>query len=481
MLDRSAPALKHALLATTAVVAAGVIATPAAAQLAGLHVQAGQATVTTPSAGQTLVTQSTGKAILNWQSFSIPSGASVQFVQPGSGSIALNRIVGDSASSIQGRLTANGQVWLVNPNGVLFGPGAQVDVAGLLASTSDIKNGDFLAGNYQFGVASPNPNASVVNQGRVRIESGGTALLMGARVDNQGLIEANLGSVVLGAGKTFAVDFQGDKLISFAVTAPVEQAPADADGKPAKALVTNEGTLRATGGSVLLTARAAKNIVDNVINSTGIVEATSVRAVNGEIVFDGGDGGVAVSGVVDASGKGGGETGGRITVLGGRVALSGPAHLDASGDAGGGTVLVGGNFHGQGPQQPALTTTISAGVVIVADAISNGAGGRVAIWSEQQTKIAGTISAQGGALGGDGGFIETSSHGELAIAPSAVITAAAPNGSGGTWLLDPANFVVDAGNAGVILAGLATGNVLIETTINAAAGTGEIDVNAPLL
>src|SRR5581483_756456 len=103
------------------------------------------------------------------------------------------------------------------------------------------------------------------------------------------------------------------------------------------------------------------------------------------------------------------------------------------------------------------------------------------IWSEQRTKIAGTISAQGGALGGDGGFIETSSHGELAIAPTAVITAAAPDGSGGTWLLDPANFVVDAGNAGVILAGLATGNVLIETTINAAAGTGEIDVNAPLL
>ncbi|HUK09182.1 MAG TPA: filamentous hemagglutinin N-terminal domain-containing protein [Stellaceae bacterium] len=431
----------------------------------------------------TIITQSTPKAILNWQSFSIPGGTSVQFVQPSAGSVALNRVIGPSASNIQGQLTANGQVWLVNANGVFFGPGARVDVAGLIATTADIKNADFLAGNYNFGTPSPNPNASVVNQGAIRIESGGVAALMGARVDNQGLVEAQFGSVVLAGGKTFTVSLAGNSLVSFAVASPVDQTPAEANGTPAKALVTNEGTLNATGGTVMLTARAVKNVVDNVINTTGIVEAQSARLVNGEIVIDGGGGGVAVSGTVDASGKSAGQTGGTVSVLGGTVSLTSGANIDVSGDQGGGTALVGGNVHGAGPQQNALTTTISAGVMITANAITAGSGGQVAIWSEQQTTVAGTITATGGASGGNGGFVETSSRGLLTIAPSAIINVGATDGLAGTWLLDPPSVTIgnDSGDvsASSITDALGNGNVLIETQNDG--GSGDIVVNVPLM
>jgi len=276
---RRAGIFRDMLLTTTALVAAlsgGGGEAGAANGLTGLQVQAGSATLSTPSATQSVIRQTTSKAILNWTAFGVPTGSSVQFVQPGAGSIALNRVTGGSVSQILGSLTANGQVWLVNPSGVFFGSGAQVDVAGLMATTSDIRNADFLAGNYQFGIAG-NPNASVVNQGRIRAASGGSVVLAGARVDNQGLIEAQLGTVVLGGAKTFAVDFQGDKLLSFQVTSAVDQRPTDANGSPANALVTNEGTVSASGGTVLITARAAKNIIDNVINSSGIVEATSVK------------------------------------------------------------------------------------------------------------------------------------------------------------------------------------------------------------
>src|SRR5262249_22825322 len=161
------------------------------------------------------------------------------------------------------------------------------------------------------------------------------------------------------------------------------------------------GTITASGGTVLLTARAAKNVVDNVINSSGIVEATSAKSVNGEIVLDGGDtGAVNVSGTLDASGKGTGETGGTVKVLGDQVNLASGANIDVSGDAGGGTALVGGNFHGAGPEQNASTTTISSGARINASAITKGNGGKVAVWSNTHTSFGGTVTATGGLAGG---------------------------------------------------------------------------------
>ncbi|HTY67540.1 MAG TPA: filamentous hemagglutinin N-terminal domain-containing protein [Alphaproteobacteria bacterium] len=430
------------MLATSCLAAVGTaMPVPLAAAPAGLSVGSGQVTVSNPNAQTTLIQQGTNKAVLNWNSFSVGSAETVRFQQPNSSSVALNRVTGSQASSIFGHLTANGQVFLLNPNGILFGRNSVVNVAGLVATTSGIRDSDFLAGNYNFGIASPNPNAGVVNQGTIQAADGGYAVLSGAYVQNDGLIQARLGKVVLAGTTTFAVDFAGDNLLSFAVTGPVTQVPTDANGNPVTSLVSNTGSIVADGGQVTLTARAAKGILDNVINTTGMIEASTASMVNGTIVLDAGDGGVTVGGGLSATGLNPGETGGTINVLGGAITIASGATINASGDAGGGSVFIGGNFHGAGPLPNAWTTNVQQGAVILADAVTYGNGGNVAVWADGYTAFNGTISAQGGALGGNGGFVETSGHQGLSIQAGSVNTLA-PNGQVGTWLLDPMNITI---------------------------------------
>src|SRR5882672_2110673 len=295
----------------------------------GASVAAGQASVAAQGGTSLLVTQSSQKALINWQSFSIGAGSNVTFQQPNSAAITLNRVVGTGASAINGSLLANGQVWLINGNGILFGRGSRVDVGGLIATTSDMRDADFLAGKYDFGIASGNKNAAVVNQGSIKAAAGGSAVLSGARVANDGVIEVNLGKVVLAGADAFSVDFDGDSLIRFAIAAPVSETPKDASGAPAPALVSNSGTIAAQGGKILLTARAARNVVNNVINSTGIIEANSASIQNGEIVLDAGEGGAAsVAGALLASGKNAGETGGAIALFADNVTVADGANLD---------------------------------------------------------------------------------------------------------------------------------------------------------
>lgn len=477
---------RQALLATTCLVVAGAAPMSfAVAAPSGLSVGSGQISVSNPNAQTTLIQQGTNSAILNWNSFSIAHGESVIFQQPNSSSVALNRVTGGQASSILGNLTANGHVWLLNPNGILFGVGSVVNVAGLIATTSGIRDADFLAGNYNFGIASSNPNAGVVNQGTIQAANGGEVVLSGAYVRNDGLIQANLGTVVLAGATTFAVDFAGDKLLSYAVTGPVTQTPVDQNGNPVTALVNNTGSVAANGGQVLLTARAANNILDNVINTTGIVEANTASMVNGTVVLDTGTGGVTVGGQISATGLNAGETGGSVKVLGGAVTIGSGASISASGDAGGGVIDIGGDFHGAGPDANAWTTEVQQGAMITADAITTGNGGNVAVWADGYTAFNGTISAQGGALSGNGGYVETSGHQGL-LALTGTVNTRALNGHYGTWLLDPLNitivssgganslaqeasFTSDAGQSDTINASLisgATSNVLLEATNN---------------
>src|SRR6185312_10859638 len=196
--------------------------------------------------------------------------------------------------------------------GVLFGHGAQVNVGGLLATTSDITDEDFKKGRYRFAKPSSDNNAAVVNQGTIVAAKGGSVVLSASQVSNEGVIQADLGTVVLGGARTFTVDLDGDNLIRYQVGTPVAETPKNGDGTAAPALVSNSGTISANGGSVLITARAARNIENNVINNTGVVEANSVSTRNGEIIFDAGpDGTVNAGGSITASGRGTGETGGK--------------------------------------------------------------------------------------------------------------------------------------------------------------------------
>jgi filamentous hemagglutinin family protein len=427
----------------------------------------GTVAVTRPSAQQMVVQQGSDKAIVNWQGFSIGGAEAVAFQQPGAASVILNRVVGGDPSSILGRMTANGRVFLVNPGGVFFAPGAAVDVGGLVASTLSISNEDFLAGHYRF--AAGGAAAGVSNQGTLRAADGGTVALLGGQVSNDGTITAKLGTVALAAGNRISLDFAGDGLTKVSV-----------DEAAVGAQVRNSGMIIADGGQAVLTAHAAQALTDTVVNQTGVVRARTLAQRNGRIVLDGGDEGVTqVSGTLDASGKAVGETGGEIQVLGHDVRVVDRAQIDASGDAGGGTVLVGGDYQGKNPLvRNAAATYFGPDAIINADAIAYGNGGKVILWGNDITRAYGAISARGGALGGDGGFVETSAkHLDLT---GIRVAAGAPAGRAGSWLLDPTNVIIDTALAGSISSTLSGGTNVTITTAGAASEPGNISVNASI-
>ncbi|WP_222708366.1 filamentous hemagglutinin N-terminal domain-containing protein [Alkalisalibacterium limincola] len=267
------------------------LATPALAQSTaptGGQVAAGEAGIV-HSGNQTTITQGSDLAIINWQSFSIGADQTVVFQQPGASSIALNRVVGADPSVIMGTLTSNGQVFLVNPNGVLFGNGASVSVGGLVATTMNLGDADFLAGNLRFTDAG---SGDVVNEGSLQANNGGYVALMGRNVRNDGVILAQLGSVALVGGEAVTIDVAGDGLLNVSVTQGA-----------VNALVENGGLIQADGGRVLLTAQAAGTLLNTVVNNTGVIQAQTLENREGTIrlLADVATGTVNAGGVLDAS------------------------------------------------------------------------------------------------------------------------------------------------------------------------------------
>ena len=399
----------------------------------------GAATISQPNPTTMNINQTSANAIINWQGYSIGANEAVKYLQPGSSSIALNRVTGVDPSHIYGLLSGNGQVWVINPNGLLVGPGATVQTGGFLASTMNITDENFLSGKYTF-TAAPGSQASIVNQGTISIADGGYVVLAAPSVTNSGTIVANLGTVHLASGDTATLTIDNGSLINVAVDGAVA----------AQALgVTNSGRISAAGGQVVMTAKVAGDIMKSIVNNDGIIEVNSTLDGSGFILLDSGDYGIAAnSGTLDASGRNAGEVGGTVKVLGDKVALYAGSTIDVSGDAGGGTVLVGGNFHGAGTEQNASMTYVDKDASIKADALANGNGGQVAVWSDDATRFYGTISAQGGTLGGDGGFAEVSGRHSLTYA--GLVNLGATKGTTGTLLLDPDDITiihaVDAGS-----------------------------------
>jgi filamentous hemagglutinin family protein len=497
----------------------------------GGNVVGGAAIIQGQGTGSVTINQSTQNAIINWNTFNIGAGETTRFNQPNSSATALNRVIGGlGPSQIFGTLSANGRVFIINGDGILFGPNAVVNTAGFLATTNDIRNDDFMAGKYNFNIPG-RPDASIVNLGTITASSGGFAALVAPGVRNSGTITATLGTVALAAGNAFTLDFYGDKLITLAVNDQIAGAVIDvATGKPLKSLVGNEGKLSANGGHVELTAAAARAVVDSVVNNTGVIEANSIGNHNGMIVLGAATGAskpngapvqtVKLAGKLSAAGKDKGTKGGSVVVTGESIALTG-ATIDASGQAGGGKVLIGGDTGG-GKVNPAAASielaklesfviptatkvSVDAASIINASAIDSGNGGKVVLWSDQQTTFAGTILASGGANGGNGGFVETSSHGQLNF--TGTLDLRAPKGRTGTVLLDPYSVTIcsqDCGDisisgsvftptdgpsyleAGTLEAALANSNVLVTTGGAGSPGTvnylnkGDINVNASI-
>ncbi|TYZ30217.1 filamentous hemagglutinin N-terminal domain-containing protein [Selenomonas caprae] len=283
-----------------------------------------------------VIDQHSHHVALDWDLFNIERGESVVFNQLPT-DIALNRVVGNSASEIYGSLKAGGTVFLINPRGILFGQGAQVDTGSLIASTAQV-NDSFMT-SFGDGVEAislglgETSTGKILNAAEIKAQ-GGLVALHAAVVENTGSIENPAGEVALSAAKNLHLAMDTAGKLNIAVS-----------GEVADAHILNSGKITADGGRVLMTAKSAGDLLSEVVNHSGIIEAKSVRVdEQGEIVLDGGSHGIVnVSGQVSADGLATGHSGGTVKVLGQRVNIADGAVLTASGDNNGGQVETSGD------------------------------------------------------------------------------------------------------------------------------------------
>ncbi|EFU5051269.1 filamentous hemagglutinin N-terminal domain-containing protein [Salmonella enterica] len=397
----------------------------------GGQIVGGQGSIST-SGNQMTIHQQTHNMATNWHSFDVGKSSTVQFVQPDSSSVALNRVTGAGGSQIMGTLKANGQVFILNPNGVLFGKDARVNVAGLVASTKNINTADFMKGQYTLS-GEGQPGAQVVNQGSLTTAKGGYIVLAGERVSNSGVIATPSGKTVLAAGKTVTLQLDNGGLTSVSV-----------NGSVVNALVENRGLISATSGQVYLTAKGQDMLLNTVVNNSGTVEAKGLASRGGEIVLSGGDSGVvSQSGQLLADSQTG--PGGKITLEGQNIHLAGGSLTSATGKTGGGEVYVGGGWQGKDSRiRHAARVVMDKTATADVSATDTGNGGTAVLWSDDYTGFRGTILAQGGSRSGHGGQVETSSH--RILQASGAVDASARAGHGGAWLLDPADVTITDGS-----------------------------------
>ncbi|MDC8756303.1 MBG domain-containing protein [Janthinobacterium fluminis] len=389
------------------------------------------------AARSTTITQLSPKMAADWQSFSIGQGNTVTFVQPSRDAVALNRVLGADVSNIQGALQSNGQVFLINPNGVLFSPSAQVNVGALVASTLNLSTDDFMAGNYKFQGAS---DKAVVNRGSITAQHGGSIALIAARIENTGTLLADGGNVALGAGSAVTLDLGGP------VKVQVTAAAIDA-------LIANGGAIRADGGTILLSAKAAGDLASTAINNTGLIQArTLASGAKGEIrlLGDMTNDRIEVGGKLDASAPHGGN-GGFIETSAATVNTAPELLVDAGAKTGkGGEWLI-------DPYDYVISgSTPGTSAYLIASTLSGGTSVTVTTQSN---------SASYGATGSGAGDITVNSAITKSGGGAATLTLRADN-----------NIIVNSditSSSGALNITLSAGNA-------AGATTGGVDINANL-
>lgn len=384
--------------------------------VAGEQVAAGQARFV--RFGNNVTITAANNTIINYNSFNIRPGESVNFVQPDALARVLNRINSSEPSRIDGSLSANGRVYIVNPAGVYFGAGAVINTGSIYAAAGNLSNADFLRNINRFtGV-----QGKVVNEGTINTSQGGVAALVGQVAMNFGTISAPQGTIIMTSGSSVLIGEEGGH-----VYAQVDTAQA-----------TGVGPEGGQGAGAAQKARfGAGDTFAVAVFNKGVAKAKSVQ-------MEASRGVTVASGIIDVSDKSAGGKGGSVEILGDRVALV-DATIDASGDAKGGQVLIGGDLQGKGVQRNAALANVDSKSVVHADAISTGDGGKVIVWSDDTTKFQGLVTARGGALGGNGGFVEISGAQYLHAIHN--VDLSAPKGNAGTVLYDPLNIRID-GTAG---------------------------------
>ncbi|NMM26791.1 MAG: filamentous hemagglutinin N-terminal domain-containing protein, partial [Glaciimonas sp.] len=294
----------------------------------GGQVSAGAGTIA-QAGSTTTINQSSQNLAINWQGFNVAPNEAVRFNQPNAASIALNRVIGQSPSQIMGSLRANGQVFVLNPNGVLFGASAQVNVGGLVASTLGLSDTAFMAGNYSFTGTST--AGSVVNQGSLTATQGGYIALLAPEVRNEGVIVASRGTALLAAGDKVTLNLNNGSLLGYSI-----------DQGALNALADNKQLIQADGGQVFMSAKAADALSSAVVNNTGIIQARTIQNVGGVIKLMGDmeTGTVNVGGTLDASAPTGGN-GGFIETSAAHVKVADGARISTQAENGlSGTWLV---------------------------------------------------------------------------------------------------------------------------------------------
>jgi filamentous hemagglutinin family protein len=275
----------------------------------GGTVASGTATIA-QSGNTTNINQSSSSAVINWQSFSIGSNSTVSFIQPSTTAVTLNRVTGNASSVISGVLKANGNVFLINANGILMNSTARISTGGFVASTLDISDSDFKSGKYVFTSSSSSP-ASIVNLGTITTsKDSGYIALLGGSVSNQGTITATKGTAALAAGDQITLNFSGNSLVGVTVGEGVLDA-----------LVENKQAIYANGGTVIMTAKAADDLLSAQVNNSGLIQAQTVDDLKGNITLFADGGTTSISGTLDASAPSGGN-GGKITTSGTTVTVA---------------------------------------------------------------------------------------------------------------------------------------------------------------
>ena len=358
----------------------------------------------------------------------LPADQTLLIQQPSASSVFFLRAVPDAGgvlqkSIIDGTIWSNGQFWHQNSAGMLIGRGAVIDTAGFLATNMAVRMEDFMAARLT-SLQNIGGSGGIVNQGTITTHSGGSVYLIGDNVKNEsgGVIKTPGGETILAAGQTVNLIDTGTPGVKVEITG--------AEGN-----ATNLGEIVATAGRI--------GMAGVIVRNSGTLNASSVVSEGGRVFLK-----ASKDAYVDGAGRivAAGTKGGKVEVLGERVAVMDQAQIDVSGISGGGTVLVGGDYQGKNPDvKNATVTYFGKDASIKADATDNGDGGKVILWADDTTRAYGNISARGGANGGNGGFVETSGHNYLDINGIRGVDTRAPNGALGKWLLDPTDITLIAG------------------------------------
>ncbi len=395
-----------------ALIAIAVVSTCALANPDGPQVVSGTATFSQPNANTLNVTNS-HNAIINWQSFNIGAGQTTNFIQPSSASAVMNRVLSNNPSNIYGNLNSNGKVFLINQHGLMIGSGARINTAGFYGSSLNITNEDFLKGKLRFEGGG---FGGIENHGYIHAGPNGNVVLIAPDIENGGVIEVDNGNVILAAGESITITSLNDASIEFDVQSTDNGIINLGD------IIARQGAARLFAGNLKHSGSInATGIVKNADGSISLVAQTSAE-ISGDIIATG-------------------EQGGEIAIEADRIDVTGTASIDASGHHGGGTILIGGDRMGQNPEiRNATSTRVGADASVKADAIETGDGGKVILFATEDIHVHGEVSARGGAVSGDGGFIETSGLESLDItrAPDA----SAANGEAGEWLIDPNDITI---------------------------------------